>query len=456
MIPGSVRTRITFVATAMVAIALAAASLLILRLVEADLIEATERALEAELELEAAQFGFGEELQVFDFVVQDRLLSLGVFTEEDEGIAFGGLFEGPVFIGDIFIDLENAEVIEIIDPETGLTILDPLLISGLEEVALEFQDLDGDEGQALLVGAAARDEADESLEAVQDALTLIVPALVLAMGLLIWFLVGRALRPVQAMSERVEAISTTSLDQRVPVPSGSDEVSNLATVMNRMLERLQRGDNRQRQFAADASHELRSPLSTVRAAAEIIEHNPTSARTETLAADIVAEADRMDRLIGDLLHLSRVDEERTIESTTRIDLGQLAADSASGAHLANVPGLFVSGSADHLSRLVDNLVANAQRHAKDQVQVSTSRFDSSTIELRVDDDGAGVDEADRAAIFERFSRLDEARSRDQGGAGLGLALVKAIATRHGGTVHVETSAALGGASFVVRLPEARD
>lgn len=454
--PGSVRTRITFVATAMVAIALAAASMLILRLVESDLIATTERALEAELELEAATFGFGEDLQVFDFVVQGRPLSLGVFTEAEEGIAFGGLFEGEQFIGDIFIDTENAAVIEVIDPMTGFPILDPTLIAELEEVALEIQDVDGDEGQALLVGAVARDEVNESLQAVQDALTLIVPALVLAMGVLIWFLVGRALRPVQAMSERVDAISTTSLNQRVPVPAGSDEVSNLATVMNRMLDRLQRGDSRQRQFAADASHELRSPLSTVRAAAEIIEHNPTSIRTETLAADIVAEADRMDRLIGDLLHLSRVDEERPSGTTERIDLGQLVADNARGAIVTSVPDLFVTGSTDHLSRLVENLVANAHRHAESQVRVATSRFDSTTIELRVDDDGAGVAEEDRTEIFERFSRLDEARSRDQGGAGLGLALVKAIATRHGGQVHVETSKTLGGASFVVRLPEAND
>ena len=454
----SVRTRITLVATAVVAVALVLAAWLILQLVERDFVETTERALAAELELEAAQFGgmpFGEdELFFFDFVVEDRPLSLGVFTIAEEGIAFGELYERGFFIGDVFIDLDEVEVIEVIDPLSGLPIEDPELIEQLGEAAFEIREIESAvaEGEALLVGAVARDEVNESLQAVREALTLIVPALVVIMGLLIWFLVGRALRPVGAMSERVEAITTTSLDQRVPVPAGRDEVSNLATVMNGMLDRLQRGDHRQRQFAADASHELRSPLSTVRAAAEMIEHNPTSGRTESLANDIVEEADRMDRLIGDLLHLSRVDEDRANETFEPIDLGQLVADSAGGAEVVAEPGLTVMGSADQLQRVVENLVANARRHANGQVSVHVGAAANARIELRVDDDGAGVPVEDRERVFERFSRLDAARSRDRGGAGLGLALVKAIVTRHHGQVHVETSPTLGGASFVVRLP----
>lgn len=453
----SVRTRITLIATAVVAVALVVAAWLILQLVEQDFVETTERALAAELELEATQFGEiafgGEELFFFDFFVEERPLSLGMFTIAEEGVAFGELYEQGFLVGDVFIDLDEVEVIEIIDPLSGLPIQDPELIAELEEAAFEVREIESElEGEALLVGAVARDEVNESLEAVRDALILIVPALVVVMGLLIWFLVGRALRPVGAMSERVEAITTTSLDQRVPVPSGRDEVSNLATVMNGMLDRLQRGDHRQRQFAADASHELRSPLSTVRAAAEIIEHNPASGRTESLAHDIVHEADRMDRLIGDLLHLSRVDEDRASDQFETIDLGQLVADSARGVNVTTEPGLIVLGSADQLRRVVENLVVNAQRHATEQVSVCAGPAANGRVEVRVDDDGPGVPANDRERIFERFSRLDAARSRDRGGAGLGLALVKAIVTRHQGQVHVETSPSLGGASFVVRLP----
>ncbi len=457
----SVRTRITLVATAMVAVALVFAAWLILQMVERDFVETTERALEAELELEAAQFGatgFGpEEVFFFDFVVQDRPLSLGLFTIAEEGIAFGELYEQGFLVGDVFIDLDEVAVIEIVDPLSGLPIQDPELVEELEAAAFEVREIESEAaevGEALIVGAVARDEVNESLQAVREALTLIVPALVVVMGFLIWFLVGRALRPVGAMSERVEAITTTRLDQRVPVPSGRDEVANLATVMNGMLDRLQRGDHRQRQFAADASHELRSPLSTVRAAAEMIEHNPASERTESLASDIVHEADRMDRLIGDLLHLSRVDEDRSSEFFEPIDLGQLVADCAGGVDVTTEPGLVVLGAQDQLRRVVENLVANAQRHASTQVTVHAVPAANGRVELRVDDDGAGVPVNDRERIFERFSRLDAARSRDRGGAGLGLALVKAIVTRHGGWVHAETSPTLGGASFVVRLPRA--
>ncbi|MEM7095986.1 MAG: HAMP domain-containing sensor histidine kinase [Actinomycetota bacterium] len=459
--PSSVRARITFAATAIVAVTLILASWMILAMVERDLVDATERALaaELELELESADFFGGEEFIFFEFAADGRDFGLGMFTIAEEGIAFGEIFEQGFVVGEVFIDTNSLNVIDIIDPKTGLPLADPELVQELSEAAFEAVEIteheagEAAEGQALLVGAAARDEVDDSLEAVQDALTLIVPALVLLMGGFIWFLVGRALRPVGAMSERVEAISTTSLDQRVPVPAGRDEINNLATVMNGMLDRLQRGDRRQRQFAADASHELRSPLSTVRAAAEMIETKPAGGRTEQLAGDIVAEADRMDRLIGDLLHLSRVDEDRAGDSFEVVDLGIVAAEAAAGAEVQLGSELAVTGSPDRLRRVVENLVANAHRHARDRVIVGVDRVEGS-VQLRVEDDGAGVALEDRERIFERFSRLDEARSRDQGGAGLGLALVQAIVTRHGGTIQVGESTNLGGASFVATFPAA--
>ncbi|MCL4118758.1 UNVERIFIED_CONTAM: hypothetical protein GTU68_044716 [Idotea baltica] len=274
------------------------------------------------------------------------------------------------------------------------------------------------------------------------------------MGVLIWWLVGRALRPVQAMSERVNAITTTSLDQRVPVPSGNDEISGLATVMNGMLQRLERGDSRQRQFAADASHELRSPLATMRTAAEMIERNPTSGRAPTLASDIVAEADRMDALISDLLSLSRVDEELAAHNHRLVDLSALADGFVSAQRLI-APGLRVMGDVDQLQRAVENLINNAHRHAATQVAISlrtVHHHDTAYAELCVEDDGDGVPADQRRSIFERFRRLDEARTRDQGGAGLGLALVHAIVTRHRGAIAVDDSPTLTGARFTMHIP----
>jgi signal transduction histidine kinase len=451
--PSSVRARITLIATAVVALALLVASVLIVRMVESDLIETTERALAAELELEASFFDFDAEPEFFEFDADGQFYGLGVFLEE-EGFALGSIFDPNTGapIAEVVIDTELLEVAEIFDPFTGETITDPALISSVEELAFDFRDLDGEEGNLLLVGAVARDEVDESLAAVRSALIIIVPALTALMGLLIWWMVGRALRPVQAISTRVEAITTSSLDQRVPVPGGNDEISGLARVMNGMLSRLQRGDARQRQFAADASHELRSPLSTVRAAAEMIERNPASGRAPQLAADILAEADRMDALIGDLLSLSRVDEETAAHKHRPVDLSKLIEGFVSTTREIQ-PGVVVLGDETQLRRALENLINNAHRHAQALVALTVRTVEHHGIEYAevcVEDDGDGVPAELREVIFERFSRLDEARSRDQGGAG--LSLVQTIVVRHRGNIAVDDSPNLGGARFTVHIP----
>lgn len=450
----SLRSRITLTATAVVALALLVASVLVVRTVESDLLQATERALAAELELEAAVFSL-DEPQLFEFISQGQDLALGVFLDEG-GVAIGSIFDSrsgePV--ADVVIDTTELAVIELINPFAGVPISDPALVEAVETLNFDFRDIDGDDGNLLLVGAVARDEVDDSLAALRRALLIIVPVLALAMGMLIWWLVGRALRPVRAMSDHVSAISTSSLDQRVPVPPGTDEISGLATVMNSMLSRLQRGDLRQRQFAADASHELRSPLSTVRAAAEIVERNPASARTPQLAADIVAEADRMDALIGDLLDLSRVDDEQANLRHERVDLSGLAS-AVRNVELQIEPGVVVQGERGQIERAIENLVKNAHRHAATRVLVTLLTIehdDAKYAQLSVSDDGDGVPVEMRQTIFERFSRLDQARSRDRGGAGLGLSLVQAIVERHRGTITVDDAPKLGGARFTIHFP----
>lgn len=331
------------------------------------------------------------------------------------------------------------------------------VLSGqIASLATEVIELGAIDGGPFALSDASLDEVEESIVAIRQALLFIVPSLVLAFAVLIWWLVGRALRPVMSITDQVEAISSSSLDRRVPVPPTNDEVANLASVMNRMLDRLQRGGERQRQFSADASHELRSPLSTVRAAAELLEANPPPDRARRLAGDIVAESDRMDELISDLLDLSRLDEDRRtakLEATDLVALvrAELQSELADGRIAFEAPPqLSVMASPRQIRQVVRNLTDNAVRHADQKVLVSLEA-DDNQLRLMVDDDGSGVPVEARGSIFERFARLDEARGRDGGGAGLGLALVKAIAEAHGGTVTVEDST-LGGACFVVALP----
>lgn len=285
------------------------------------------------------------------------------------------------------------------------------------------------------------------------------PALLVLVGLFVWILVGRALRPVESIRRQVAAISESALDRRVPEPAVHDEVGRLARTMNAMLERLQRSAERQRRFVSDASHELRSPLASTRATLEVAMTHPETTTLEATAADALAEPERMERLITDLLFLARGDEGlMTTPGPVDVDdlvgaevarvrsRGRVAVD-ASGMSAGRVWGV-----AGHLEQAVRNLLENAERHARSAVSVSLSNNGAALL-LVVTDDGPGVPLEDRERIFDRFVRLDEARTRDAGGAGLGLAITREIVVAHGGEVGVDDAPG-GGARFVVRLPSA--
>ncbi|HEY5423332.1 MAG TPA: HAMP domain-containing sensor histidine kinase, partial [Ilumatobacteraceae bacterium] len=276
-----------------------------------------------------------------------------------------------------------------------------------------------------------------------------IPLVVLAVALVAWFLAGRALRPVELMRQEVENISATTLQHRVREPRSHDEVARLARTMNSMLTRLQASRDHERQFLSDASHELRSPLASMRAQLD------TGSWPET-AAGVKAEAARLAYIVDDLMDLAKADEAAPPTTETDLDevvMEEVAAISPSTtiAVSANkVSAARLIGDRAALGRVVRNLVDNATRHAVSRVEVSLSTSDD-TITMTVDDDGGGVAEEDRQRIFERFTRTDASRSRDTGGVGLGLAVVRATVERHGGTVRCET-APIGGARFLVTLP----
>jgi signal transduction histidine kinase len=287
-----------------------------------------------------------------------------------------------------------------------------------------------------------------------------VVAVVLTGGLAVlsWLGIGQALRPVEELRRGADEISGTAGPRRLPVPEADDEIRRLATTLNDMLVRLDAASARQRAFVADAAHELRSPIAVLRTELEVQLAHPGAVDPDETAREALVEVERMATLVDDLLVLARLDEGGRSRATTRIDVGEVADDAVH--HLPNprVPvGLAMSGSvlvqgdADALTRVTRNLLDNAVRHASSRVDVSVSG-DGAQVVLSVRDDGAGIPEADRSRIFERFARLDDARSRGAGGTGLGLAIVKEIVRVHGGTVHVED--AEPGARFVVRIPTA--
>ncbi|MEU5776140.1 HAMP domain-containing sensor histidine kinase [Streptomyces venezuelae] len=291
--------------------------------------------------------------------------------------------------------------------------------------------------------------------AVSTALTSMLigfPLLLAVVAGVTWLVTRRALRPVAAITAEMSAITASEdLARRVPEPDTHDEIARLARTTNETLTALQTSVERQRRFVADASHELRSPIASLRTQLEVGAAHPELLDVDGAVEDTV----RLQELAADLLLLARLDAGEK-PGAGRVDLAAFAREELSQRtrdHVevhADLKSAEVAGSRGQLARVLNNLLNNAQRHARSRVTVTT-RSDGAWAVLEVADDGSGVPESERERIFERFVRLDDARTRDEGGAGLGLAIARDVAVRHGGTLEVR-EAPSGGALFELRLP----
>lgn len=313
-------------------------------------------------------------------------------------------------------------------------------------------------GTVTLVAERSLTEVTTTTNRINDSLTLGVPFLIVLMGLMTWWLTGRALRPVEQIRSEAAAITGSTIHKRVPEPATNDEIGRLARTMNSMLDRLEESSQRQRRFVSDASHELRSPIATIRAQLEVAKRRGADADWSAVADRILAEDARLENAVTDLLDLARAEEGENIDAVVDIDEIVLTeADRYQSSEIVDttidthkVSAGRARGNPAQCTRIVRNLLDNACRHAKSQVAVSLTT-EQEFVVLTVDDDGPGIPLADRDRVFDRFTRLDEGRSRDAGGMGIGLAMVRTIADRHGGSVTIG-DAPLGGARFVVRLP----
>jgi len=316
--------------------------------------------------------------------------------------------------------------------------------------------LEADEGETVLIGHSAGD-ADEAVDTVVGLLFVAVPVIDLIVFSLMLLVVGRALRPVERMRREVDTVTSTNLDQRIADPGTRDEIGRLATTMNRMLARLAESQATQRRFISDASHELKSPLASMRQYAEVARDYPGRITEAELADAVLDESGRLERIVSNLLVLAHADEQSLNLDSAPVDLDDLVLAEASRLRASTtltvdtsaVEAVRVSGDRALLAQVVRNLADNAARHATSTVQFSLNAADRAV--LAIEDDGSGIDLGDRERIFERFVRLDEARGREAGGTGLGLAIVRELAAAHGGSVIVDAST-LGGARFTVTLP----
>ena len=242
--------------------------------------------------------------------------------------------------------------------------------------------------------ASPLEGVQRSVDTVVDVLRVGVPLLTLLVGVLVWLLVRRALRPVEELRHEVDDITHGTLHRRVRVPDANDEVGRLAGTMNDMLGRLERASTQQREFVSDASHELRSPIATMRTTLEVAPGDPTDVDWVGLRADLLAENRRMEELVTALLELARADDVLDGPGTPLVDLGDVVADEAVRARdvavrLDTVEDAEVRGKREQLTRAVRNLLDNADQHGATQVGVSVVVVGDS-VRVVVDDDGPGI------------------------------------------------------------------
>lgn len=434
----------TLAATAVVAIALAIGGIAFWGVLYT--------ALHSNLSSAAAQDAKTIAAQINDVDAED-LRQHGV--EEVEGVL-------PDFDDQIFqiIDRETGKVMAASQTAQGAG---PLLDSGTSSGVVEVDDASyatvanrDDAGWTVIAGRSTA-QAEATLAIVAMLLTIAVPLLAVVVALTSWFVTGRALAPVERMRRQVDAVTASDLSQRVADPGTRDEIGRLATTLNVMLARLQTASATQRRFISDASHELKSPLASLRQYAEVARAHPDRITGAELSDAILEEGARLEQLVQSMLLLARADEHAIVPVDSEVDLDDLLFAEAQrvraiGRRKVDTSGVGpvrVRGDAGLLDQLVRNLVDNAARHASSTVALAVSEGPLGVV-VTVDDDGVGVADANRERVFERFVRLDDARSRDSGGSGLGLAIVREIAAVHDGEVRV-TDSPLGGARFEVRL-----
>jgi len=313
------------------------------------------------------------------------------------------------------------------------------------------------QGPVTVYAARSMSEITRSTGQLGAALLLGAPLLMLLLGSVAWLLTGRALRPVEAIRAQVAGISGTDLHRRLPVGEARDELHRLTCTFNQMLDRIQDSSAAQRRFLADAAHELRTPVASIHTRLQVHTRHQQLPLTPLEQQLLAADAARLAALIGSLLSLARLDSHAALRREP-VDLDDLIFDHTQRLHAAhphlrvdttNVSGAQVLGDRDSLDQVVTNLLDNAAQHAATTITIHLHSTDTAAA-LTVVDDGPGIPAADRDRVFERFTRLDGARSRRTGGTGLGLSIVADIVHAHHGTIHITDNQP--GARLTITLP----
>ncbi|HEX9887993.1 MAG TPA: ATP-binding protein [Nitriliruptorales bacterium] len=463
---GSLRVRITVLATVAVAAALVVASVVLVWAVERTGVGQVRDAARGEVDRVAEALMAGEPLTRPDEATFGGS-SVLVLVQDETGevldtVPSGGsgsrLHQIPGLQGLADVGTTSRGDVEHLSDEAHDRredrVVDTRIHHAGGDLVVASRSVDGPDGTRTVVAVSPLAEVAQSVDAVIRALTISAPLLLLFVAATTWLAVDRSLRPVEQIRRQADAISHSTLSDRLPEPTSARELHQLTATLNEMLGRLEAGARRQQEFIADASHELRTPLAAMRAELEVALAHADTAEWQPVARRLLADQRRLEQLTTDLLTLARLEDAGIRLDAEPVDLAPIVAvelDALTTVELeTDMRPVQVQGSAADLARLVRNLVDNAARYADRRIAVVLCDEAGHAV-LRVDDDGPGVPEADRERVFERFTRLDGSRTRAGGGVGIGLALVRRVAEAHGGSVTIG-DAPLGGARFEVRIP----
>ncbi len=313
-----------------------------------------------------------------------------------------------------------------------------------------------------IVGLPTAD-IDDTISGLTATFAVAVGVIALMLGAVGWWVIRLGVKPLTDMTNTALAIANGETEERAPVTAPGTEAGQLATALNVMLDERDEADARLRAFVADASHELRSPLTSITGYLDLYAAGGfrEPGQLDDAVRRMRAESARMTSLVEDLLRLARLDEENPLE-LGEVDIGLLLEDLAADARVArpdrnitvDAPdrgALVVVADGNRLRQLVAGLVNNALVHAPDADVTVSAHPDADSLVLAVTDNGPGLEPELAARVFDRFYRGDKARARARGGSGLGLAIANAVAKAHNGTIQLETSVG-GGCTFTVRIP----
>ena len=424
----SLRARLTLVSVAVLSLGLLASGVLVVAVLNFSLLRAinvesqeTARAVAALVTQDALAEPIpaspGVQVQVVD--AGGRVLAVSATADRLV----------PILYPDEMRDLPDGQVTVIPGDRIGLR--GPVRVVAMEAGRPT-------EEKRVLVARSAADVV-AGVHVLRVTLLIAYPILIALLAAVSWRVVGAALRPVEALRAGAEDITGRARSDRLPVPDSRDEIHRLAVTLNDMLHRLDAARARQRAFVADAAHELRSPLTNMRTELEVAQRLPDDTDWPAMSADLLTDVERLSRLVDDLLLLARADDAttRAVTPAVPVELGallaQVAAKYPSVSYERPPDSLSVEGEPDALARAVTNLLDNAVRHAASSVTLTAFGNGRNAV-ITVTDDGPGIPEADRQRVFDRFTRLDDGRARDAGGAGLGLAIVRELVRRHHGTI----------------------